>query len=265
MRKIVTIEGNEVIMRAKERLNIINQLVTNNKKVLVSELSDKLDVTEETIRRDLEKLESDGIVTRTYGGAVLNTEPSFEGVNFYKRASINVEEKQKIAIKAMELLKNKATIAADSSSTVIETLKLIRNQKDTVLLTNSTEVLREFTQSELTIISTGGIFNKNSLSLQGKMAENMIKRYNVDILLISCKGLDKEKGALDSNEVEVEFKKVLVQQASEIALLVDHTKFDHNGFVKLVDFKNIDYIVTDKSPNDIWMKFFEKNEIKVLY
>lgn len=252
-------------MRAKERLNIIKQLLTNNKKVFVSELSDKLDVTEETIRRDLEKLEVEGIVTRTYGGAVLNTEPSFDGVNFYKRASINLEEKQKIAIKAIELLKNKTTIAADSSSTVIETLKLIRNRKDVVLLTNSTEILREFTQSELTIISTGGIFNKNSLSLQGTMAKNMIKRYNVDILLISCKGLDKEKGALDSNEVEVEFKKVLVQQSSEVALLVDHTKFDRNGFVQLVDFKNIDYIVTDKCPDDTWMCFFEKNGIKVLY
>lgn len=252
-------------MRAKERLSIIKQLVTNNKKILVSELSNKLDVTEETIRRDLEKLEAEGIVTRTYGGAVLNTEGSFDGVNFYNRATINLEEKQKIAIKAMELLKNKATIAADSSSTVIETLKLIRNRKDVVLLTNSTEVLREFTQSELTIVSTGGTFNKNSLSLQGSMAKDMIKRYNVDILLISCKGLDKEKGALDSNEVEVEFKRVLVQQASEVALLVDHTKFDRSAFMQLVDFNNIDYIVTDKCPDDIWMNFFKENEIKVLY
>lgn len=252
-------------MRAKERLDIIKQLVTNNKKVLVSELSDKLDVTEETIRRDLEKLETEGIVTRTYGGAVLNTEGSFDGVNFYNRATINLEEKQKIAIKAMELLKNKTTIAADSSSTVIETLKLIRDRRDIVLLTNSTEVLREFTQSELTIVSTGGIFNKNSLSLQGSMAKDMIKRYNVDILLMSCKGLDKEKGALDSNEVEVEFKKVLVKQASEVALLVDHTKFDRSAFMKLVDFENIDYIVTDKCPDEVWLKFFEENKIQVLY
>lgn len=252
-------------MRAKERFNIIKQLVTNNKKVFVSQLSNELDVTEETIRRDLEKLESEGIVTRTYGGAILNTEGSFDSVNFYKRATIHLDEKQKIAIKALELLKNKATIAADSSSTVIETLKLIRNRKDIVLLTNSTAILHEFTQSELTIISTGGMFNKSTLSLQGTMAENMIKKYNVDILLISCKGLDKEKGALDSNEVEVEFKKVLVQQSSEVALLIDHTKFDRSGFVQLVDFKDIDYIVTDKRPDDTWMRFFEKNGIKILY
>jgi DeoR/GlpR family transcriptional regulator of sugar metabolism len=252
-------------MRVKERLSIIKQLVTNNKKVVVSELSNNLGVTEETIRRDLEKLEAEGIVTRTYGGAVLNTEGSFDGVNFYKRSTINLDEKQKIAIKAIELLKNKNTIAADSSSTVLETLKLIRDRKDVVLLTNSTEVLHEFTQSELTIISTGGIFNKNSLSLQGSMAKDMIKRYNVDILLISCKGLDKEKGALDSNEVEVEFKRVLVQQASEVALLVDHTKFDRSAFMQLVDFNNIDYIVTDKCPDDLWMRFFEENEIQVLY
>lgn len=252
-------------MKVKERLNVIKQLLINNKKILVSELSDKLNVTEETIRRDLEKLESEGIITRTYGGAVLNSEGSFGAVTFYKRATMNLEEKQKIAIKTIELLKNKTTIAADSSSTVIEALKLIRNRKDVVLLTNSTEALREFTQSELTIVSTGGIFNKDSLSLQGSMAKDMIKNYNVDILLISCKGLDKEKGALDSHEVEVEFKKVLVQQAVEVALLVDHTKFDRSALMQLVDFKNIDYIVTDKCPDDTWMSFFKERGIQVLY
>lgn len=252
-------------MAAAERLDIIKQLVSNDKKVYVSKLSAKFNVTEETIRRDLEKLEAEGILTRTYGGAVLNKDNSFGAVHFYKRASIHLEEKQMVAIKAVELLRNKATILADSSSTVMETLKLIKNWNNVTLLTNSTEALSELNQSELRVISTGGVLNKNSLSLQGVVAQKTIENYNVDILLMSCAGLDMQKGALDSNESEAELKKLMVHQATEVALLLDHTKFGKTAFVQLVDLSHIHYIVTDQRPNEEWMQFFEEHQIQVIY
>nr|WP_319489305.1 DeoR/GlpR family DNA-binding transcription regulator [uncultured Caproiciproducens sp.] len=252
-------------MSAAERLDIIKQLVANDKKVYVSQLSTKFNMTEETIRRDLEKLEAEGILTRTYGGAILNKESSFDVVHFYKRASINMEQKQMIAVKAVELLKNKSTISADSSSTVMETLKLIKNWSNVTLLTNSTEALSELNQSELRVISTGGVLNKSSLSLQGVVAKKTIENYNVDILLMSCKGLDMQKGALDSNESEAELKKLMVHQATEVALLVDHTKFDRSAFVQLVDLNHINYIVTDQCPDEKWIQFFQENQIKIIY
>lgn len=252
-------------MASKDRLNFIRQKVLTEKKVVVAQLSSQLDVTEETIRRDLEKLETQGILTRTYGGAILNSEGAHECVSFYKRAAVGTEAKQKIARKALELLQNKTTVAADSSSTVMETLRLLRDRRDVTLLTNSVEALRELSTGELSVISTGGVLNRNSLSMQGSIAKNTIQNYNVDILLMSCKGLSKDKGALDSNEAEAEVKKVMAAQAVQVALLLDHSKFDRVAFVQLADLDRIDYVITDEKPSEDWLQLFCKSHVQILY
>ncbi|WP_437890097.1 DeoR/GlpR family DNA-binding transcription regulator [Phytobacter sp. V91] len=252
-------------MAAKDRLQTIKQMVTNEKKVTVTHLSILFQVTEETIRRDLEKLEAEGIITRTYGGAVLNSASLADSVHFYKRAKSFFEEKQAIALNALPFINNKTTLAADSSTTAMELLKLLKERKDLTLLTNSTEAFRELAQSEINIVSTGGEFNKNTLSFQGRITKEIIGKYHVDIMVMSCKGLDIDSGALDSNEAEADIKKVMIRQATEVALLVDHSKFDRKAFVQLVDFSHINYIITDKKPGAQWVDFCKQNNIQLVY
>lgn len=252
-------------MSAKDRIQTIKQMVANDKKVTVSNLSTIFQVTEETIRRDLEKLEGEGFVTRTYGGAVLNAGNMSESVHFYKRAKSFLEEKQKIAFKILPYIKNKTTMAADSSTTVMELLKLLKDRGDLTLLTNSTEAFHELVQSDINVVSTGGAFNKNTLSLQGSITKDVTRKYHVDIMVMSCKGLDIESGALDSNEGEAEIKKTMISQSAEVALLVDHSKFDRKAFVRLVELERINYIVTDKKPENKWITFCEKNGIKLIF
>ena len=98
-------------------------------------------------------------------------------------------------------------MAADSSSTAMELLKLLKERNDLTLLTNSAEAFHELAQSEINVVSTGGELNKNTLSLQGRITKEIISRYHVDIMVMSCKGLDMQSGALDSNEAEAEIKK----------------------------------------------------------
>lgn len=136
-------------MAAKDRIQAIKQMVANDKKVTVSNLSGIFQVTEETIRRDLEKLEDEGFLTRTYGGAVLNTAMLTENIHFYKRASSFYEEKQLIARKALPFIDNKTTMAADSSSTVMELLKLLQDRSDLTLLTNSAEAIHVLARQKL--------------------------------------------------------------------------------------------------------------------
>jgi len=252
-------------MLPRERLEIIKEIVLKEKKVYVSKLSEKFNVTEETIRRDLEKLELQGIVTRSYGGAILNSEKTNEDIPFYKRSKTNIESKQYIAMKAVEFIKEGSTIVADCSSTVLETLKLIKDRKDVTIITNSVEVLQELNQSELNIISTGGSLKQRSLSLQGPITQNTISKYNVDIAFVSCKGMDKEKGILDSNETEAEIKRSMIKQSNKVILLIDHTKYDKTSFVKLFDYDNIDYIITDGEPKEEWMNLFHSYNIEVIY
>ena len=252
-------------MAAKDRIQAIKQRVANDKKVTVSNLSAIFQVTEETIRRDLEKLEDEGFLTRTYGGAVLNTAALSDNIHFYKRAKSFYEEKQKVARNALPFIKNKTTMAADSSSTAMELLKLLKERNDLTLLTNSAEAFHELAQSEINVVSTGGELNKNTLSLQGRITKEIISRYHVDIMVMSCKGLDIANGALDSNEAEAEIKKTMIRQAAEVALLVDHSKFDRKAFVQLVDLSHINYIITDKSPGAEWISFCKENNIQLVY
>lgn len=252
-------------MAAKDRLNTIKQLISNEKKVTVSGLSDLFQVTEETIRRDLEKLEAEGYLTRTYGGAVLNANGQTEGIHFYNRAQSFLAEKKQIALKVIPLLEDKATISVDSSTTVMELLKLLKFRDNLTLLTNSSEALNELVQSDIKVVSTGGEFNKSTLSLQGSLTKENVEKYHVDIFVMSCKGLDMESGALDSNENEAEIKKVMLAQAAEVALLVDHSKFDKKAFVKLIDLEYINYIFTDKKPEEKWVEFCKMKNIKLIY
>lgn len=264
-RSIPNDEERETGMAGKERMMLIRQTIQTMKKVSVTELSEQCRVTEETIRRDLDKLEAEGIVTRIHGGAIWNEEAQKEGIHFYRRLTKHLKEKQDIARKAAALIEGKNTIIADSSTTVVEALKLIPDSHEITIVTNSTEVFREFQQSSFNIISTGGEFNKKSLSLQGQLAKSNIIKYNVDLALISCKSLSIEKGVLDSNESEAEIKKLMLGQAQEVALLVDYSKFDQIAFVNLIDLKSVNYIITDRRPSDMWITYCQENNIKLIY
>lgn len=252
-------------MAGRERLMLIKQHVQSMKKVSVADLSQQCGVTEETIRRDLDKLEAEGVVTRVHGVAIWNNGTQKEGIHFYRRMTKHVKEKQEIARKAVDLLEGKQTIIADSSTTVMETLKLVPDTAEITVVTNSTEVFREFQQSSINIISIGGEFNKKSLSLQGQLAKSNITKYNVDLALISCKGLNMDKGVQDSNEGEAEIKKLMLEQAKEVALLADFSKFDQTAFVSLIDLRSVNYIITDRRPEDAWIHFCAENEIELIY
>lgn len=252
-------------MTLKKRLEKIRELVRDNKKVVVSQLSEMFGVTEETIRRDLEKLEAEGLVARTYGGAVLNQEQPREKIHFLKRAQTNMQEKKVIAEKAVEIIKTSASIGADASSTVLEALKMIRDEQGITILTNSVEVLREMSISSLSVVSTGGILDKNSLSLQGAGAKNSIGNYSLDIALISCRGLNLDGGVYDSNESEGELKQLLVERANRVVLLADASKFGKTAFIRLAGLSEIDTIITDREPDDEWKALLKKNQVNLIY
>src|SRR5699024_5247586 len=140
-------------------------------------------------------------------GAVLNNSSQKENVQFYKRASINREEKKKIAVLAYDILSTKRAIATDASTTVMEAAKLMKDH-EMIILSASTEIFTQLSDTNGRIISTGGTFNYKTLSLQGSVAKNTVKRYHVDLALISCKGINLELGVTDTSENEVEGRKL---------------------------------------------------------
>ncbi|MBR0093761.1 MAG: DeoR/GlpR transcriptional regulator, partial [Synergistaceae bacterium] len=236
-------------MAQKDRLEHIKQVIQLEKKISVAELSTDFKVTPETIRRDLARLEADGIVTRTYGGAVLNEARVIENSSFLLRASHHRQEKKIIADLVRGLVPKRGVIAADASSTVVEAVSFLSNEPNITILTNSTQIINEFSDSSFRIVSTGGTVNKSTFSMQGSIVRNVLKSLYVDVVLLSCKALNLAGGIFDSNEDEAEIKKLMVERGQKIILLADHSKFDKVAFVKLLDFERLDVLVTDREPS----------------
>lgn len=251
-------------MLPAERKQKIQEIIIKEKKIYVNNLSSLFNVTEETIRRDLEKFEQDGLLSRTYGGAILNEDQTHEDPSFFKRATKNLEAKKIIAAKMLPYIKDGFTIMADSSSTVLEVLKLCKEKKNLTVVTNSIEALNILANSSINIILTGGTFSYNTMSLIGTISENTINKYNVDLALISCKGVDINKGFTDSNESEVIIKKSMIKQANKTFLLIDSSKLRKISFIKLLESKELDYVISDKEPEPDFIEFFHKNNIEFM-
>ncbi|WP_042461879.1 DeoR/GlpR family DNA-binding transcription regulator [Neobacillus dielmonensis] len=247
-----------------ERRQIITSILQKNKKVLVSDLRKQFNVTEETIRRDLEKLEREGALTRTYGGAVIN-QPTNLDLPFNQRIDINLQIKQEIAQKASLYISDNDSLFVDSSSTCFELVKLLNDKRNVTVITNSVKILNERSNTTNKIISTGGELVPHSLSLVGAISLETAKKYNPDYAILSCNGLDQTKGIMDSNEPDAELKKFMAQQANKNILLADHTKFDNIAFISFLEFQKIDYLITNIKPSDNWIKFLHENNITVIY
>ena len=252
-------------MLAIERRNAILSKLYLDGKVIVSALSQEFDVTEETIRRDLEKLDKEGLVKKSYGGAVLVQNYSTD-LPHSVRKKANVEAKQKIAEKISTLFQDGDCIMIDASSTALLLLNYIRNLKNITLITNSVEALIELSdKDDWNVFSTGGKLKKCSLSLVGPSAEKTIRAFHVDYAVCSSKGVDITRGITDSNEKDSEIKRAIFDSATRKVLAIDSSKFDKISFVRVGDISDVDVIVTDKQPSPRWVEHLENKDVELLY
>ncbi len=251
-------------MLAVERRNEILAQLKDEGKVVVADLSKKYSVTEETIRRDLEKIEQDGFAERTYGGAVL-IENNREDLPFLVRKRTNVEAKKKIAEVIAEMIEDGDRIMLDASTTALFVAKQIRHKENITLITNSLEILLELADVKgWRIYCTGGSLRPEALALVGYQSERMIDDFYVDKAVLSCKGVDYTKGFTDSNELEAGIKKEMLKAAKMKIFAVDGGKFGNAAFTKIVDFHGADVIVTDYKMNEEWRERFEDCKVRVI-
>lgn len=247
----------------ERRQKILEKLKQENR-VYVSQLSKIFDVTEETIRRDLDKLEEEDLIRRDYGGAVLNSYIS-EDLSFLKRSLINGDLKNLIAKTAQKLIDDDSTIMMDSSTTCLALLNLLRQRKNLTIITNSIRLAYDFSGVPFKIISVGGTLRAKSFALTGAITCNTLRNYFVDYAILSCKGIDIERGVMESNDEESTVKQVMIAQAKKVILLVDSSKFDKISFTKTCDFSKISILVTDREPSEDWKISLDAQQVRLLY
>ena len=252
-------------MFALERQKKILEILEREGSVSVNKLSATFDVTEETVRRDLEKLEKQECLKRTHGGAVSVTDSSTHEASLEKRKLINVEAKQNIAKLAVNFVSEGDTIFLDASTTTFFMAKELKQLKNITVITNSLRVVNELCGTEgIKVITVGGVVSHNQ-SFVGSLAERSIEEnFFVSKMFFSSKGITADGGVLESNEGECGIKKKMMKNAKLKFYLCDRSKMGSIGFVKLASFEDIDYFITDTEPEGNLKQKFDEFEVEII-
>ncbi|NHN29962.1 DeoR/GlpR family DNA-binding transcription regulator [Paenibacillus agricola] len=255
-KKTESLAGND---RKKEILNLLE----DSGAVRVSDLSKKFGVTEETIRRDLERLESEGSLLRTHGGAVLNRKEGPE-LPVLQRELVQADEKRSIGEYAATLVKDGDVIALDASTTCLQLAKHLPNLEVTVI-TYSIAIAYELVKKpNVQIFLIGGYVDRHSLSNTGAPSEKMVEGYHVDKFFFSCQGFDLQRGISEPYEAHVQLKKSIVSISDHLILLADSSKFQRKSLVRLIGLEEIDTLVTDSNVPTEALQDMESSDINVV-
>lgn len=251
-------------MLVAERHQKIIEIINENKSMKVTELSGIFSVTEETIRRDLEKLEKDNKLYRTHGGAVSLNRSEESEVPYFEREITNIPEKKEIALLAVEEVMEDDTIILDASSTALYMARELKDMSLTVV-TNSIRVAYELSKkSKITVISTGGTMLSKSLSFSGPLAESSLSNYHVSKAFISCQSFHINYGISDSNESQARVKKKMMEQAGIVYLMMDYSKIGNKAFAHSGDIQTVDYVITDSKTDRIHLIEIKDHNINVI-
>lgn len=248
-----------------ERHKIIEERLQQKGSIMVSTLSTELDVTEETIRRDLEELEQQNKLKRVRGGAYLPNEFDRE-VPIQIRENIYQTEKDKIAKSALEMIASNESIMLDSSTTAYQiALKMKEARLKVTLITNSLKICQLMEDApHIKTICTGGVLRLSSDSFVGYNATESLKQYYADKAFVSCSTLDLKHGITDHSSREAELRKIMLENAKDCFLVIDHTKFDTPALHKIGDISDVQNIIVDQALNKKVEKALNKMDINVI-
>ncbi|SHE74528.1 transcriptional regulator, DeoR family [Caldanaerobius fijiensis DSM 17918] len=228
-------------MIAASRKREIKRIITEKKYVKVNELSRLFNVSEETIRRDLEALENEGILERNYGGAVLVESATVPPLSI--RAAENLEEKRLIGEKAVQLIKEGSIILLDAGTTTFQIAKKLENKRMTVI-TNDINIAYELKdKNAINVFITGGKLSGEVMALYGPETQKSIEGYNVDIAFIATTGITLTKGFTTSDIYGAEVKKSMIRAAREKIIVADSSKIGKNALITFASFSDIDCLI----------------------
>lgn len=238
------------IMLPHERLDQIIHLVKTNGKVMVKDLSEQFEVTEDCIRKDLKSLELQGFLKRIYGGAVdvnnFNTEKNLE-----LRIGKDAENKIKIANKAYECINNRDTIFLDMSTTNLLLARCIaQGKKQITVVTNMLDILNTLAHANhCTVVCVGGILSDTLHGFVGSSAIETIQNYYFDKAFIGSVGISLPKKLISTFDMEDGLtKKAIIENAHQVYAVLENKKFYSEGNYKFASLNQIHYIITEDTP-----------------
>lgn len=232
-------------MLIEERRQYILALAQKHGRVLVDELSQALGVSTITIRKDLDQLQSRGTLQRTHGGAILPISGTMADPPLQEKESRSSSEKKRIAEAAFKMVREGQCILLDSGTTTTALAKELKALSSLTVVTNAVNIAAELSGTDFEVLLTGGSLRKNSFSLVGPLAEEMLHEINADILFLGVDGFDVESGLTTPNLMESRVNRAMVKSSSKVVAVCDSTKFGRRSLCKIADASAVHHVITD--------------------
>ncbi len=239
--------GNGSQMLIDERRQYILGLARQRGRVLVEELSRALGISRITIRKDLDYLQGRGVLQRTHGGALLPGSGALSDPSLQEKEGLHSEEKQRIATAAVNLVQEGQCILLDSGTTTSAIARALKHFSHLTIITNAVNIATELSGTDFEVLLTGGALRKNSFSLVGPLAEDMLRDMHADILFLGVDGFDLEVGLTTPNVMESRVNRAMVKAAQTVVAVCDSSKFNRRSLSKIVDATAIHHVITDKN------------------
>ncbi|MBC8159813.1 MAG: DeoR/GlpR transcriptional regulator [Roseiflexaceae bacterium] len=247
---------------AEDRREVIMRLLNDSDRTSVVELSQKLNVSEVTVRKDLDYLEAQGVLTRVHGGAVFSGLGRFE-LHFAERQQIKLQEKRRIAQAAANLIQDDMSLFLDASTTAFQIARLIKDRKQLTVVTNGLYNALELTFCpDITVMVAGGLMRSRSSSLVGGLTQDLA-RLRVDIGFFGARGISAKDGMTETDLNESTLKRQMVEAARTVVGVIDSSKF---GQVHLSAFAlphEIDRVITDQGTPESMIEALRAAQIVV--
>lgn len=249
-------------MLSLERHRRVLDLLQQGGSVRVTELAGRFDVTEETIRRDLDRLALAGKLVRTHGGA-LPVRSEHADASLVERQTRNLDAKVAIGRAAAARVEQGDTIMLDASSTAIQLAKILPDAPLTVI-THALSIAMELaTRRQIRTIVIGGLIDPESLSLVGPLATQCLDAYHVNKLFLSCQGIDLQRGLSVGSEQQADLKRRMLADADQRILLADHSKFGVKSTCYFGTLEDIDRVITDDGADENLLAELREEHVEV--
>jgi DeoR family transcriptional regulator of aga operon len=226
----------------EERLRAIVDVVKSNGRALVRDLASQFGTSDITIRRDLDMLSKRGLLKRTHGGA-LRVESDF---SLIEREMRHASEKHAIAKAAAAMVQQGDTIILGAGSTTTAIARVLRDWKNLTVITNGITIVHELVGSDLDVIVTAGLLRKNSSSLVGPLAEQVLRHLKADIFFMGVDGIDTRVGLSMQNLLGAQLARVMVHMAARTIVVCDSSKFGKKSLTTIIPIKEVHGVITDR-------------------
>ncbi|MCQ2485602.1 MAG: DeoR/GlpR family DNA-binding transcription regulator [Clostridia bacterium] len=232
-------------MLSDARQEMIKKIAFRDGEVIISKVASELGVSFETVRRDINALCSQNILSKVHGGAVPIRINEHEG-HYLKRKSTNMHIKNALGAYTANLIRNSGVLFFSVGTTIEAVASSCSQINARTVITNSVSIAEIFGSSPATVILTGGHLNADERFCFGSETQNQIARYRADTAIISAVGID-ENGIMCSSDEEGEIIAGMMKAADRVILVVESNKFSQKSVYRFSTLKHIDEIVTDNT------------------